>query len=99
MYSVKIKWISAREGGRNSIPSGIEGKYYPVARFPDDIDGPHWSVVFQLKNQKKEEGNLISFGLVDFLMDNAPKDKMEKYDQFEIYEGPKKVADVFIIRK
>lgn len=99
MYSVKIEWVPVEGGGRKSIPS--EGKYYSVARFPEDIDWQNnaWSVVFKLKNPGKKEGKIISFGLVDFLMDTAPKARMEKHDRFEIYEGPKKVADVFLIRE
>ncbi|WP_317635642.1 hypothetical protein [Xylocopilactobacillus apicola] len=42
-------------------------------------------------------GKIISFGTVNFLMDNAPSEKLSQHKTFEIYEGPKKVADVFII--
>ena len=98
MYSVKIEWIAANKGGRKSMPP--EGKYYSVARFPEDIiwQNNAWSVVFELENKKVEGEKVISFGTVDFLMDTAPRERMEKHNQFEIYEGPKKVADVFLIR-
>lgn len=97
MYPVKIVWIPPEKGGRKSIPP--EGKYYSVSRFPDDTDPQDnaWSVVFQLKNQENKAGKIISFGLVDFLVDWAPREKFEKHDQFEIYEGFKKVADVIIL--
>ncbi|QXO74118.1 MULTISPECIES: hypothetical protein [Morganella] len=98
MFPVKIKWIPFDEGGRKTIPP--EGKYYSVARFSEDIKWQNnaWSVVFDLEKQKKEGDRIVSFGTVNFLMETAPKDRMEKNDQFEIYEGPKKVANVFLCR-
>lgn len=97
MHLVKIEWVGADKGGRKSIPS--EGKYYSVAKFPEYTvwQNNAWSVVFELEKKQLEGESIISFGAVDFLMDTAPKERMEKYRQFEIYEGPKKVADVFLI--
>lgn len=97
MYPVRIEWLPPDKGGRKSIP--LEGKYYSVSRFPEDEawQSNAWSVVFELKKQKIEGEIIVSYGTVDFLMDTAPKERMEKYDRFEIYEGPKKVADVLLL--
>ncbi|EAM2866277.1 hypothetical protein AHS81_21460 [Salmonella enterica] len=97
MYPVRIEWLSPDKGGRKSIPR--EGKYYSVSRFPEDEawQSNAWSVVFELKKKKVEGQIIVSYGTVDFLMDKAPKERMEKYDRFEIYEGPKKVANVFLL--
>jgi hypothetical protein len=97
MYPVKIEWLPPDKRGRKSIP--IEGNYFCVSRFPEDEvwQNNAWSVVFELNKQKAEGGIIVSYGIVDFLMDTAPKERMEKYGHFEIYEGPKKVADVFLL--
>ncbi|MDI6932690.1 hypothetical protein QMN21_14155, partial [Serratia sp. Se-PFBMAAmG] len=57
-----------------------------------------WSVVFELEESKSENGKTFSLGTVYFLMESAPKERMVQHDKFEIYEGPKKVADVFLLR-
>ncbi|WP_456310864.1 hypothetical protein [Serratia proteamaculans] len=97
MYPVRIEWLPSDKGGRKSVP--LEGKYYSVSRFPEDETWQNnaWSVVFELNKQKAEGGIIVSYGTVDFLMHTAPKERMEKHDHFEIYEGPKKVADVFLL--
>ncbi|CNC70083.1 hypothetical protein [Yersinia similis] len=99
MYPVKIEWLPLDKGGRKSVPLG--GKYYAVARFPEDViwQNNAWSVVFELDKQEVEGEIIISYGTVDFLMDTAPKERMEKNCQFEIYEGPKKVASVFLLHE
>ncbi|EAA3764184.1 hypothetical protein C5D22_17210 [Salmonella enterica subsp. enterica serovar Newport] len=77
----------------------LEGKYYSLSRFPEDevwkINA--WSVVFELKKKKIEGEIIVSYGTVDFLMNTAPQERMEKYECFEIYEGLKKVANVFLL--
>lgn len=39
----------------------------------------------------------MSPGEVDFLVDNAPKERMINHKTFDIYEGSKKVAEVTIL--
>jgi len=99
MYPVRIEWLPPDEGGRKSIPLG--GKYYSVSRFPEDEawQSNAWSVVFELKKKTVEGEIIVSYGTVGFLMDAAPKERMEKYDCFEIYEGPQKVANVFLLHQ
>lgn len=36
MHNVKIEWLTCEEGGRKNIPP--KGKYFSVARFPEDIN-------------------------------------------------------------
>ncbi|AMG66112.1 MULTISPECIES: hypothetical protein [Providencia] len=96
MHLVKIKWVQKKDGGRSMPPS--VGRYYAVSRFPEDINWQNnaWSVIFDIHSTKLENDEFISEGGVDFLMDNAPKERMEKHSTFDIYEGPKKVATVFL---
>lgn len=98
MKNVKVKWFSPSEGGRKSSPP--VGKYFSVARFPDDKiwQKNAWSVVLELSSPEDIDGYKISCGSLDFMVENAPKEKLEKYDSFEIYEGPHKVAVVYISR-
>ncbi|HIE0647253.1 TPA: hypothetical protein ACXJNB_000302 [Serratia marcescens] len=97
MNLVKVDWIPEHMGGRKAVPPA--GKYYAVSRFPEDKEWQNnaWSVVFELEESKSENGKTFSLGTVDFLMESAPKEHMVQHVKFEIYEGPKKVADVFLI--
>ncbi|ESH93008.1 hypothetical protein SEEA1822_12794 [Salmonella enterica subsp. enterica serovar Agona str. 632182-2] len=56
-------------------------------------------MVFELKKKKIEGEIIVSYGTVDFLMNTAPQERMEKYECFEIYEGLKKVANVFLLHR
>ncbi|EGT0638489.1 hypothetical protein JAF85_004833 [Citrobacter werkmanii] len=99
MHKVRVEWLSENEGGRKSAPP--IGRYYSVSRFlEEDIfwQNNAWSVVFELEKPIMENGKFISEGYVQFLFDTAPQERMVKYNKFEIYEGPKKVADVFLIK-
>ncbi|WP_269507177.1 hypothetical protein [Burkholderia sp. IMCC1007] len=77
----------------------MAGKYYSVSRFPDDVNWQNnaWSVVFDLGDPFEVDGGMVNFGGVDFLVDNAPKERMINNKIFDIYEGPKKVAEVTIL--
>lgn len=99
MIYVKIKWLTSNEGGRKSPPP--VGKYFSVARFPSDQEWQSnaWSVVFDLLPPIDVDGCKLSEGNVSFMMDNAPKERFEKYDRFDIYEGPHKVGLVSIVSK
>ncbi|MEL7631806.1 hypothetical protein AAGW04_22795 [Pectobacterium aroidearum] len=99
MKTVKVKWFSANEGGRKSPPP--VGRYFSVARFPDDKvwQNNAWSVVLELSPPEDIDGNKTSSGRLEFMMDNAPQEKLEKYDSFEIYEGPRKVGLVYVLGK
>ena len=94
----KIVWVPYESGGRQTTPS--KGMYHSVAKFPQDTDWPNnaWSVVFNIKNHISAEDLRKSFGTVRFLVENAPHDRFCINEQFEIYEGPKKIANIFIQR-
>lgn len=96
MHNVKIEWLTFEEGGRKKIPP--KGKYFSVARFPEDTNWQNnaWSVVFELESPMHKYGKSITLGTVVFLVDNAPQERMLNHSSFEIYEGPKKVADVYL---
>ncbi|KMW73161.1 hypothetical protein TI10_08580 [Photorhabdus luminescens subsp. luminescens] len=101
MHLVRIEWLSKNEGGRKTPPPSA-GRYFSVARFPEDINWQNnaWSVVFEIESTVKSDGKdneYISGGCVSFLMDTAPKERMETNEYFDIYEGPKKVARVFLL--
>ncbi|MCG8711030.1 hypothetical protein JHU04_004373 [Brenneria sp. 4F2] len=97
MKNVKVKWFGENEGGRKSPPP--VGRYFSVARFPDDKGWQNsaWSVVLELSSPEIIDGNKTSSGRLEFMMDNAPQEKFEKCDFFEIYEGPRKVGLVYIL--
>ncbi|WP_221622558.1 MULTISPECIES: hypothetical protein [unclassified Burkholderia] len=90
-------WISEAKGGRKKPPSA--GRYYSVSRFPEDVDWQNnaWSVVFDLFDPCQSNGEVVSFGEVDFLVNNAPKERVLNHKIFDIYEGPKKVAEVTVL--
>ncbi|CAM3709101.1 MULTISPECIES: hypothetical protein [Yersinia] len=96
MHNVKVEWLSFDEGGRETVPP--KGKYFSVARFAEDINWQNnaWSVVFELESPIYENGKDISLGRVAFLVDSAPQERMLNHSSFDIYEGPKKVANVYL---
>lgn len=90
----KVNWLSADEGGRSELPS--THRYVTISRFPDDDDGwpdGAWSVVLDFDTSPAEQGN-PSYGRASFLMDTAPQDRLRAGQQFDLYEGLKKVATV-----
>lgn len=100
MYQVIVEWISAQNGGRKNPPPA--GRYFAVSRFPEDIHWQNnaWSVVFEFESTKKKDNQsneYISEGTVRFLVEDAPHERMEINKYFDIYEGPKKVAKVFLL--
>lgn len=100
MYEVIVEWLPQNQGGRKSIPSNV--KYYPIARFLDDEEWPvvnAWSVVLELGDASFDAGKWNSIATIKFLVDEAPKEKLDEVNQFDIYEGPKKVGEIFILGK
>ncbi|QNQ20248.1 hypothetical protein HF650_10990 [Kosakonia sp. SMBL-WEM22] len=102
MYQVKVEWISARDGGRKAPPPA--GRYFAVSRFPEDKEWQNnaWSVVFELTATlmpADKNDSFVSEGSVRFLVENAPHERMKKSSCFDIYEGPKKVAKVFLLSR
>jgi len=81
-----IKWISEENGGRRA-PVPIGTKYAPIISFQKMKE--HWSCVFTATKIK----NGISKVRIEFLVDNSPIKYLKKGNNFELYEGIKKVAD------
>jgi hypothetical protein len=94
MSDVELRWFRAEDGGRKTPPSA--GRYFAVARFAEDViwQNNAWSVVFDLNEPVLKDGDFISRGRVNFLVDAAPKERLLTCSSFDIYEGPKKVATV-----
>lgn len=91
--SVKIIWLTSIEGGRQSPPP-LSGFYYPTTQLPYKPN--NWSLAIEITHTQKESEHWVSEGNMQFLVEHAPHHLLEELEKFEIYEGPKKVADVFI---
>ncbi|WP_369310286.1 hypothetical protein [Providencia rettgeri] len=95
IVTATIEWLSAQEGGRQQPPA--IGPYYAVARFSIK-PAESWSVVFQLEfHLRNSDSRQISRGTVRFLVDHAPHEYLVNYHSFDIYEGPRLVARVFLL--
>lgn len=91
--NVKIIWLTAIEGGRQSSPP-LAGFYYPTTKLPYEPE--NWSLVINIIKTQKEPIRWMSEGNMQFLVEHAPHHLLEELEKIEIYEGPKKVADAFI---
>ncbi|WP_171761634.1 hypothetical protein [Shigella sp. FC1655] len=91
--SVKIIWLTSIEGGRQSPPP-LTGIYYPITQLPYEPNS--WSLAIKIIYTWQESEHWISEGDMQFLVEHAPHHLLKELKQIEIYEGPKKVADVFI---
>ncbi|MEQ5225459.1 hypothetical protein ABN220_07440 [Proteus cibi] len=91
--SVKIVWLTAIEGGRQSPPP-LAGFYYPTTQLPNEPKS--WSLAIEITDTKQASEHWISEGYMRFLVEHAPHHLLDELEKFEIYEGHKKVADVLI---
>ena len=95
MIKVKVMWMNISEGGRKS-PLPI-GRYFPIAKFSNNEDSTNlWSIILDLEASQSCDEYLFSYGTAELLSADGPKDKLEIFDSFYIYEGPHKVGKVFI---
>ncbi len=93
---VLVSWVSSTDGGRQSHPP--HGRYYCVAKFPCDLNiGGTWSVVFDFEPYEVKHSQMMSYGRCRFLVENAPHHWLIEFSNFDIYEGPHKVATVQIL--
>ncbi|SIO92799.1 hypothetical protein [Vibrio spartinae] len=98
MIKVKVMWMNKSEGGRKSPPP--IGRYFPIAKFSNNEDSANlWSIILDLEAPQSCDEYVFSYGTAEFLSEDAPKDKLEIFDSFYIYEGPHKVGKVFIEAK
>jgi len=78
------------------LPAGL--KYSTLAKFAEDKNWPDrgWSVVLEFDRPPAELGS-PSPGVVRFLMEDAPHDRLRPGCKFELFAGSAKVADVEIL--
>ncbi len=88
----KIEWVSVEKGGRNNI--SLKGTRYCPIIMIDDEEGKKWSIDFVCPDFS--ETDLIEFS---FLVDDAPTEKIIIKKTYDLYEGNKKVAKLFIKNK
>ena len=91
-YISKIEWVSFEKGGRRVIPS--KGTRYCPIIMLDDEEGKKWSIDFICPDFNKT--NLIEFS---FLVDDAPTEKIIINKTYDLYEGNKIVAKLYIKNK
>lgn len=94
---VKVYWVSSQAGGRDKLFSG--SRYSTVALFPEDVEkwpDEAWSVVIEFEAPPSEQGN-PSNGVVSFLADEAPIDRLRSGQVFELFEGSHMTAIVEVI--
>lgn len=95
--SVSVSWLPKEKGGRTKLPDGHQ--YLTVAKFNED--GPEWihnawSVKILFDTSPSSQGN-PSIGTASFIAENAPEERLFSGQNFELFEGPKKVATVKVL--
>lgn len=94
-YLAKINWLSEKEGGRKSIPTG--DKYAPIIVMKDkclNLNEPNWSLFV---NNLEKINTLETIAEVKYLSELAPNN-LGIGKEFKLYEGAKKVANGIIIK-
>ena len=94
-YLAKINWLSEKEGGRKSIPTG--DKYAPIIVMKDkclNLNEPNWSLFV---NNLEKINTLETIAEVKYLSELAPNN-LGIGKEFKLHEGPKKVANGIIIK-
>ncbi len=91
-YIAKIEWVSFEKGGRRVIPP-IGTRYCPLIMLDDEKE-KKWSIDFVCPDFNKTD--LIEFS---FLVDGAPTEKIILKKTYDLYEGKKKVAKLYIKKK
>ena len=84
IFTATIDWISREEGGRGVIPQKGT-RYCPIIKF-DDLDEKLWSIDFICPDFSKT--NNIQFS---FFVDNAPEDRISINNNYDLFEGEKKL--------
>lgn len=89
-FCARIEWIPFEKGGRNSIPP-IGTRYCPIIRTQNN-EG--WSIDFTVPDSMHNGSFLFHF-----LSDSAPGDMICVGKSYDVYEGLKKVARIYITAK
>jgi len=92
-------WVFWDPDGRVHLPGGLQ--YSTTSRWPhqktkEEWEQDCWSVVLTFELPPDRQGS-PSKGLLRFLVEEAPHDWLKPDGKLQLYEGPKKVADVLIV--
>lgn len=90
-----ITWTAYENGGRKNPP--LAGtRYCPIVIFNNVKGniGEFWSADFVCTEVDKNYSSIVEF---TFLSEDAPMDYLVKGNEFELFEGNKKVASGVII--
>lgn len=91
LFTATIKWLSSENGCRKKLPP--EGtRFCPIIKLGEEEK--KWSIDFICPDFTKTD--LIEFS---FLVDDAPTDMVEINHYYDLCEGEKKVATVFMLDK
>lgn len=89
-FNARIEWIDYSAGGRKVTPS-LGARYCPIIRISDN---EHWSIYCICPDFDTTDH-------IEFTMfsDAAPSEKILENKYYGLFEGNRKVAEVFIISK
>ncbi len=98
VYEAKIKWISKENGGRNCGVPFQKNNYAPQISIDGNnvFNGNSWSL---LCYSYEYIDCLTTKSYVRFLNANDAPDILYIGTEFELFEGPKKVADGVILNE
>jgi hypothetical protein len=90
-----LEWISKELGGRSKPPAGVgDPPYATIVRFVNPKEPWPPSVAWTLVVRKvgAGDGPLQWVAAVNFLFEEAPQHLLAEGNEFELYEGRKRVA-------
>jgi hypothetical protein len=99
IHNARVQWQPRRLRSDSPLPSTL--RYIGLARFPADSaqwpDGA-WSIEVRFREppveQRDGEDTLAE---IRYLFDDAPQSRLFAGATFSLYEGPYKVADVYVL--
>ena len=92
-FTARITWLSKPEGGRAFPPTGEEPPiYWAVVKFPNVTEGSSVSWSLWVRKIMSSEDGFTWDALVSFRVPDAPAERLCANQQFELFEGPHRVA-------
>ena len=98
IHDALIHWTPETVRGKRELPPTL--RYVGLSRFPEDVPGQDeaWSVVIRFDQPPPEQASrTTSRGRIQFLVDEAPHERLRPGAKFELYEGPFHVANVEVL--
>lgn len=90
-FTARIEWMSYENGGRRNVPP--QGtRYCPLIQLHEKDRCVEWSIDFICPDFSKTD--LIHFC---FLVENAPTNLIELNEEYNVFEGAKRVAKIKVI--